>query len=174
MLEARVKIDAGVMRSAIKHLLIHHDSLRLRFKQDESGWKQLYSSPEGDVPLAVIDVSAIEEGQQAAVIEMSAAQIQASLSLSEGPVIRVAVYKPGPEQPVRMLITAHHLVVDGVSWRILLEDIRNIYEQVSLGHKIRPGIKTTSYKRWAKRLAEHAESLEVKQHLDYWTLPRRA
>ncbi|MBD2520823.1 amino acid adenylation domain-containing protein, partial [Nostoc sp. FACHB-973] len=59
-------------------------------------------------------------------------------------------------------------VVDGVSWRILLEDLQTAYEQLSLGQAIQLPAKTTSFKDWAQRLTEYAQSDILKSELSYW------
>ena len=67
-----------------------------------------------------------------------------------------------------MLIIIHHLVVDGVSWRILLEDLLTAYTQLSQGKEITLPPKTTSFKHWAERLKEYAKSEMPKEELSYW------
>jgi amino acid adenylation domain-containing protein/non-ribosomal peptide synthase protein (TIGR01720 family) len=69
--------------------------------------------------------------------------------------------------PNRLLIVIHHLAVDGISWRILLEDLQTAYQQLSQGEAIKLAPKTTSFKQWASRLAEYGES-GVASELDYW------
>src|ERR687895_217467 len=66
-----------------------------------------------------------------------------------------ALFVRGPERPPSLLLVAHHMVIDGVSWRILLDDLETAYLQATRGEPIRLGPKTTSYRDWAHRLAEH-------------------
>ncbi|HEY7496643.1 MAG TPA: condensation domain-containing protein, partial [Candidatus Tectomicrobia bacterium] len=94
--------------------------------------------------------------------------LQAGLNLSEGPLIRVAFFDLGAHQPSRLLIVIHHLAVDGVSWRILLEDLHTGYQQLSRGEAVRLPPKTTSFKCWAEKLTEYAQSGVLSQELDYW------
>ncbi len=67
-----------------------------------------------------------------------------------------------------MLIIIHHLVIDGVSWRVFLEDLQTAYQQLSLGEAIQLPAKTTAYKQWAEQLIEYAKSTEVRSQIDYW------
>jgi len=67
-------------------------------------------------------------------LEATAAELQASLNLAEGPLLRVALLDLG-DQPNRLLLVIHHLAVDGVSWRILLEDLQQAYQQLSQGRQ---------------------------------------
>src|SRR5262249_36026591 len=80
-----------------------------------------------------------------------------TLDLVEGPIVRVVVFKMGRDAS-RLLVVAHHLAVDAVSWRIVLDDLWGAYTQAKRGLEIALPAKTTSFKRWAERLAEHALS----------------
>src|SRR5262249_36613368 len=66
-------------------------------------------------------------------------------------------------------ILAHHLVVDAVSWRILLEDLNRTYTQ--LAHHLKADLprKTTSFKEWAEKLSEYAQRDDVRREVEYWT-----
>src|SRR5262249_25629766 len=70
--------------------------------------------------------------------------------------------------PSRLLITIHHLIVDGVSWRILLDDLQLLYRQLSQGRSIHLLPKTTSYRYWAERLLKKASTADLRQELNYW------
>ena len=68
----------------------------------------------------------------------------------------------------RLLIVIHHLAVDGVSWRILLEDFESAYTQLKEGQNVRLPAKTSSFQQWALKLAEYALTDDLKAELDYW------
>src|SRR6185369_10823124 len=92
---------------------------------------------------------------------------QGSLILSEGKLMRAVEYDLG-EEGRRLLLAVHHLGVDGVSWRILLEDLERGYEQLKRGDEIELGMKTSSYRQWAERLEEYSGSDELKDEVEYW------
>ncbi|MET9265068.1 non-ribosomal peptide synthase/polyketide synthase [Amycolatopsis sp. NPDC004079] len=71
-------------------------------------------------------------------------------------------------EPRTLHLAAHHLVVDGVSWRVLLEDLDRAYQQAVRGEPIDLGPRTTSFREWAKRLAEHAEAGGFDDELAHW------
>jgi amino acid adenylation domain-containing protein/non-ribosomal peptide synthase protein (TIGR01720 family) len=168
-LEASRALDAVILQQTVQHLLAHHDVLRLRFVKTESGWQQSYPELEGaEVPFVRIDLSSFSDGEQKAAIKTKAAELQASLDLSKGPLLRVALFERGTSQPSVLLIVIHHLVFDGVSWRILLEDLETVYQQLSRDEKIQLPPKTTSFKQWAWRLAEHAQSEKLQNEIDFW------
>ena len=168
ILEMRHVQDPELLEQVVQHLLEHHDALRLRFRREASGWQQVNASPDEVVPFTRVDLSALPENEQKLALEATATELQASLNLSEGPLLRVAFFDLGLEKASRLLIVIHHLVVDGVSWRILLEDFAHAYQQLSQGQAIHLPPKTTSFKQWAERLQEYAQSAELQQERDYW------
>jgi thioester reductase-like protein/non-ribosomal peptide synthase protein (TIGR01720 family) len=173
LLEVRQAIAPVLLEQAVQKLLEHHDALRLRFVRQESGWQQDNASPDEIVPFTRIDLSTVSETEQESAISDAAAELQTSLNLSSGPLVRVALFDLGASKPSRLLIIIHHLAVDGVSWRILLEDLQTAYQQLSQGEAIQLPPKTTSFKHWAERLHEYAQSAELQQELDYWLAESR-
>ncbi|HCF30473.1 MAG TPA: non-ribosomal peptide synthetase, partial [Cyanobacteria bacterium UBA11049] len=168
MLEVPPTSDPSLWEQVVQKLLAHHDALRSRFVQTAFGWDASHAAPEQTAPFSVVDLSKLPENQQAEAIEATAASLQSSLNLSTGPLLRVVLFQLGRQQPSRLLTIIHHLVVDGVSWRILLEDLQTAYLQLSQGQEIQLAAKTTSFKQWAESLREYAQSRLVQSELDYW------
>lgn len=168
LLQLRQKLEPALLAKAVQQLLIHHDTLRLRFECTASGWQQVNAAPDEVAPFSHIDLSAMPASEQLSAMEAAATQLQASLDLEKGPILRVALFDFGTKQPSRLLIVIHHLAVDGVSWRILLADLQTAYQQLSRGELISLPAKTTSFQGWAYRLQEYAQSLELKQQMNYW------
>ncbi|WP_193200774.1 non-ribosomal peptide synthetase, partial [Nostoc sp. MG11] len=162
-----------LLEEVLQQLLVHHDALRLRFVQQE-GWQQINAAVEEKVPLDVVDLSAIALEEQQAALETAGSELQASLNISESPLIRAALFKLGINQPNRLLLIIHHLAVDGVSWRILLEDLLNAYQQISHGEAVQLPPKTSSFKDWAERLTEYGQSEALTDELDYWLADSQA
>ena len=100
-----------------------------------------------------IDLTSVEACAQASALSAAAAQAQASLNLQHGPLVRAQLFELGEEQ--HLLLVIHHLVVDGVSWRILLEDFASAYRQLCRGEAVQLPAKTTSFRQWAQRLQEY-------------------
>ncbi|MEC2176879.1 condensation domain-containing protein, partial [Bacillus amyloliquefaciens] len=93
--------------------------------------------------------------------------IQGSMRLSDGPLMKAGLFQCADGD--HLLIAIHHLIVDGVSWRILLEDIVSGYRQAENGQVVQLPQKTDSFQLWAKRLSEYAQSETIKQEQEYWT-----
>jgi non-ribosomal peptide synthase protein (TIGR01720 family) len=168
LLEVQHVLDPALLEQALGQLLVHHDALRLRFMHSESGWQQVNASPDEVVPLTKLDLSALSPDEKRPDLEAAAAELQRSLNLSSGPLVRFALFDLGAKLPGRLLIVIHHLAVDFGSWRILLEDLQTTYRQLSQGEAIQLPPKTTSFKQWTERLREYAHSAELERELDYW------
>jgi amino acid adenylation domain-containing protein/non-ribosomal peptide synthase protein (TIGR01720 family) len=169
LLEVRQTLDPSLIKQAVERLLVHHDALRLRFSGEANGWAQHNADVSIDVPASWHDLSALDETQQTAEIERVAAETQASLDLSHGPSLRLVTFDLGSSKPGRLLIVIHHLVVDGVSWRILLDDLERTYDALKRGENVALPPKTTSYKQWAEKLSAEAESGTFDEEIEYWT-----
>ncbi|MCB0168541.1 MAG: non-ribosomal peptide synthetase, partial [Anaerolineae bacterium] len=174
-LQVHVQVEPELLRQALHHLLLHHDALRLRFAPNDTGWRQWHAQPDehnagkNTVPFDVVDLAHLSYSEQEAVIEDTAQVRQAGLDLAEGPLIRLMLFQRGPDQPAVLLWVIHHLVVDGVSWRVLLEDVNTAYQQLERGEPVRLPPKTTAFKHWAEWLTTYARSEQLTAVADYWT-----
>jgi len=169
LLRWRGSVDAGRLRVALHALMEHHDALRLRLvPTGEGGWSLENAGPEGHEPslLRVVDLSALPAGKQATAFAALAEQVQTGIDLEEGCLLKALHARMGRED--RLLLVAHHLAVDGVSWGILLEDLATGYAQAEQGLAVRLPAKTTAFRDWAERLAARAESAELAEQLPYW------
>ena len=170
LLEVSPEIDLEILQQVLEQILIHHDALRLKFTPAQTGWQQAnerFEEITSPSPM-VIDLSRLSQKEQSVALEEKATQIQASLDIQKGDLMRVALFHLGDNQPSRLLLAIHHLAVDGVSWRILLEDVASAYQQLKSGATIKLPPKTTSYKQWAHQLQDYARSQSLKTQLDYW------
>lgn len=168
LLELHQAIDPSSLRSVAQALLEHHDALRLRFEQTVTGWRQFNTGKSKDVPFAVVNLSELPEAEQEAAFKVESSDAQTTLNISNGPLARFVMFDLGANKPARLLIVVHHLAVDGVSWRILLEDLETAYQQISRGETIQLPPKTTSFKRWAGRLTDYSRSAQLRQELAHW------
>ncbi len=169
LLTVKEPMEAGILREVVRHLLIHHDALRLRFERTGPGWRQFNAGVDEAIPFHYLDLSKITPDMRSIALEIAAEEFQASLNLAEGPLFRIVYFHLGADEPGRLLIVIHHLAVDGVSWRILLEDLQTAYRQLREGREVQLPPKTTAFRDWARKLAEYARSPEVKQEFDHWS-----
>ncbi|HEU5227168.1 MAG TPA: amino acid adenylation domain-containing protein [Ktedonobacteraceae bacterium] len=162
-------IDACLLEKAFEALFPHHDALRLRFTQCEAGWQQVNVGNEPVPPFfEQCNLVGQTNERQQRMIEETQARVQASLDLAHGSLLRVVFFDRGQEQPDLLLICIHHLIMDNVSWQILLDDLQIAYQ--ALQQHVQPHFppKTTSYQRWAEELVRYAQSEKPLQELDFW------
>ena len=169
LLEVQGAADPSRVEQAVQQLLMHHDALRLRFTQEGGAWRQRIAPQDGLVPFEAVDLSRASRAEQATAIASHAARLHASLNLHAGPLVRVALFDLGAERNPYLLIVIHHLAVDGVSWRILLEDLQVLLQPA--GSANRPlSAKTTSFKSWAEKIECSTQSPARHDELSYWRL----
>ncbi|MGZ4123447.1 MAG: amino acid adenylation domain-containing protein, partial [Tumebacillaceae bacterium] len=167
VLEMAEQVDRAALQMAIEQLVRHHDLLRLRYGVDERG-SHAFLHEEAEVSLITVDLSELSFAEQETAWAVEGEKWQASLHLEDGPLVRFVWFDFGPERPSRLLLAFHHLVVDGVSWRILLEDLHTAYEQSKVGNAVQLPPKTTSFQKWAERLVAYAQSDTAQQERAYW------
>jgi len=144
-------LDPQRLEQALQTLLEQHDALRLRFSERQGQWRAEH---------AAVDKSQVLWQADSASPELFA-DAQRSLNLERGPLLR-AVLVNGPNQPQQLLLAIHHLVVDGVSWRVLLDDLQSAYRQQKLPEK------TSALRDWAARLQAYAVSEPLREELQWW------
>jgi amino acid adenylation domain-containing protein/non-ribosomal peptide synthase protein (TIGR01720 family)/FkbM family methyltransferase len=167
LLTLRQPVSQAVLERAASELVVHHDALRLRFREAGETWSQWNASPDPPSSFAHFDLSQCDEVQREDAIRQQAASLQSSLNLEHGPLIRFALFDCGP-QPAQLLLVIHHLAVDGISWGIILDDLQTLCEQFGRNEPAQLPPKTTSFKTWAKLLSEHAQSDAVLEELEHW------
>ena len=162
----------AALTRALAALAAHHDALRLRFRREEGRWRQRRLGPPPEAPpaspaslgvtgrqeMARIDLSALAEERVRTAVTAAAAAAQRSLDLAAGPLLR-ALWLDLPAGEARLFLAVHHLAVDGVSWRILLDDLATAWRQIGRGEPARLPPRTASFRRWAERLAEQARTM---------------
>ncbi|BAU16063.1 non-ribosomal peptide synthase (plasmid) [Leptolyngbya sp. NIES-3755] len=167
LLTVHQRLDFTVLKQVVQQLLSHHDALRSQFYQEENGWKAVNAELSPD-PCVEIDLSALPDAQQNSAMVRSIEQLQASLNLAEGALMRVVWFNFGANKSSRLLFIIHHLVVDGVSWRILLEDFQTLYQQQLQERGMQLPAKTTAFKQWSQRLQLYSQSEELQQTQTHW------
>ena len=168
LMEAPGGLEPALLEQATAHLLAHHDALRLRFRKEDGRWRQSYHSADVEPPFRAVDLRTTPEPELRTRIEAECEAAQGSLDLQSGPIVRVVWFNLGA-RPGRLLVVIHHLAVDSVSWRSLMEDFWQAYERLARGEEVALAAKTSSLRQWAARLSDHAQSASAHDELPYWT-----
>ncbi|MEH2625097.1 amino acid adenylation domain-containing protein/non-ribosomal peptide synthase protein (TIGR01720 family) [Bradyrhizobium sp. AZCC 1719] len=163
LLAPQTRIDWETLRRALTTIVDHHDALRLQFAQVDGTWRAAQGTPPSPSELLWIHTDVGDATQVTAL----ASAAQESLSLSSGPLLR-AVAMDLADGSQRLLIVIHHLVVDGVSWRVLLEDLASAYDQLKRDAVVALPPKSESYASWGERLHSYATTSELADELPFW------
>ncbi|OYE04337.1 non-ribosomal peptide synthetase [Nostoc sp. 'Peltigera membranacea cyanobiont' 232] len=162
LLEVNQSLDVQVIQKAIKTVSLHHDIFRLRFQQQADGWRQFYTENDWSFAWESIDLSAQSQQEQNITMQSHWDRLQQSLDLSQGPLAGAILFQLGGKRPHRLLIVIHHLIIDGVSWRILLEDLGDAIKGKSLT------LPTSSFQHWSNFLQSFTHSRSIQQEQKFW------
>lgn len=160
LLEVKDKLALHMVKAIFNVVVQYHDVFRFRYRFENGQYFQEYTDN------LVVDV----EEKEISLGELSkdATRVQGSLNIFEGPIFKVVLYRCLGCPRDRLLIVAHHLMVDGVSWRILIDDIETIYRGFKDSCKVALPSKTYSYRQWANALMGYINTEEGKQEVKYW------
>jgi amino acid adenylation domain-containing protein/non-ribosomal peptide synthase protein (TIGR01720 family) len=170
MLTWRTPPVADHLEQALRAVVAHHDGPRLRLRQAGGDWRLTMAEPDdlGRAKLLRV-VETDDEGTVRAVAD----ELNASLDLTRGPLLRARLFlDPAGRRPARLLIVAHQVAVDLVSWSILLDDLAVAYRQLDQGSEITLPPVGTRFQVWARRLAEYAGGPQFADQAAFWLAPR--
>ena len=155
------RLQPDLLHGALRTLLQHHSALRLRFHQENQRWTPSIAPQETSDLLTVLPNSEN--------LAADCAHLQTTLNYQTGPLLRAALFDAGGDRPGHLFLTVHHLAIDGVSWRILLENL----ETLLAGNPLPP--PTTSWPHWARQLALWPTTSAARKQIPYWnhTLEKR-
>jgi amino acid adenylation domain-containing protein/non-ribosomal peptide synthase protein (TIGR01720 family) len=165
MLDAKEGVDEKAIETIFGKILQHHDGLRMNYREENGTIIQTCHGIEYPPSLQVFDLRN-QDNWRETLLE-KANQIQASIDLENGPIMKLGLFHL--DDGDRLLIVIHHLVVDGVSWRLLFEDIDTLLQQYKKGEKLQLPQKSNSFKLWAEKLSQYADSEELLNEKTYWS-----
>ncbi|MCB0749172.1 MAG: non-ribosomal peptide synthetase, partial [Ignavibacteriae bacterium] len=160
--------DTDLIKQTAETLVYHHDALRIKinYKNADDEINQEFKEIM-DYPF--FEEYNIENGtDKKTEIEEICSRAQASLNLERGEIFKLILLKLS-ENEARIFFVIHHIAIDGVSWRILLEDFQFVYTQLKNKLELSLNPKTTSFKEWSSKLLEFSKSEKIKDDIQYWT-----
>ncbi|MCI0467043.1 MAG: amino acid adenylation domain-containing protein, partial [Beijerinckiaceae bacterium] len=167
VLNLREPLDLAAMELALVGVLRHHDALRTRFLHKGNGWRQMVAPDVAGVSIARIDLPKVSATERLAELKRIALA-RMEIDPSSGQMLRLAFAQDPGGEPGYLLVAMNHLVADGLSWRILLEDLQLAYRQARAGVEIALPAPTVSFAEWAQRLEAYAEGEAIKAEAGDW------
>lgn len=168
MLTAPAQIDAQTLELAFDAVVKHHDSFRMQFVQSGDTLVPGIATSVKKVHLQVTELDAVAEECRERTLAQACERVQRSFSLETAPLLAAGLIRLGADMPARLLVAAHHLVIDGVSWRILVEDLETAYDQLSRGIAVALPAGTTPFSAWATEMASPSVCERMRADLPYW------
>lgn len=171
LLSCPAALSWDALGAAVRAVADTHDALRLRLTDHDESWS-LEIQPPGAAAVhdmvRRVDTSAVGAADLAGLARVEVEAAAAELDPGTGQVARVVWFDSGPRTPGRLLLVVHHLAVDGVSWRILVDDLVQAYTRAAAGRA--PALRPvgTSLRRWAERLTEQATRPDRLAELPRW------
>lgn len=160
ILKAKDDININNLEEAMKYTAIHHDMLRATYRDDKLYIRRVEWGEVYELRVCKMEYGTHEE------FNNKANEIQSSMNLMRGPMFKGMVLNHNDEQ--YLLIVIHHLAVDGVSMRIVVEDLCRTYDQLINKEEVQFSSKTCSFIDWGNYLQEYTRSNRIKKEIDYW------
>jgi len=153
-LKPKELLDPLILEKALKAVINYHDAFHLRFVQE----RQIYVYK--DEPVLHVSVNEI--------VQSITEQVQKSLDIENGPVIKAILFDngEGTKREQKLLIVAHHLIIDGVSWRIFLNHLEIVYDQIINRELLSLPKKSTSWQDWIVALKKYAST--INNEIKFW------
>jgi amino acid adenylation domain-containing protein len=168
LLEVAAPLGPDTIRSAVECLLAHHDGLRAVWRQQNGQWTMLIQEPSQMAPWwEAEDLSHVADAKVGEEIESRCARLQTTLDI--GNILFRAVYFDlGEGRPARLMFVIHHLIIDGYSKAVFMQDLERACADLQQGRTPLLPPKTTSIKELAESIRRHAEGLDTQSELHYW------
>ncbi|WP_217606647.1 non-ribosomal peptide synthetase [Chitinophaga sp. GbtcB8] len=160
LLKSNAPVSAEALRKVFDSIILHHDALRMVYYKSAGRWIQ--ENKGEDHSYSFEEITLNDEAAFVAHCE----RIQAGIDLTHGPLLKVALFTNDRES--RLLIVAHHLVIDGVSWRILFKDLADLYTQYTQGAPLTLPGKTHAFRHWQEQQLKYAKSETLQKEEAYW------
>ncbi|MEZ3517135.1 MAG: amino acid adenylation domain-containing protein [Lachnospiraceae bacterium] len=160
VLHSKTPVDTYILRNAFEILLERHDMLRAVYTEADHGFEQSVGNLQDKESMYRFMVINVETEITSTIIEEKGNELQNSLDIANGLIAVFAVIQNSKEQYILMII--HHLVVDGVSWRIIVSD----FDAICQGGIDKLPLKTNTYRDWVNWMKDN--EIRFRKDTDYW------
>ena len=163
------KVSREKLEKTVDLIARRHDSLRFRYTkeivQQQEEWKQFYGASTN-----FYRTETIEQGTDIAkTITAICEKYQESFDIEKGDLARfVLIETPDSEEYNRFFMVAHHLAIDGVSWRFIIDDFESLISEETVDETLYLENKNNSFRDWINKLKNFAETEEIESQLEYW------
>ena len=162
LLDLKPQFALDRLEKTLQQIAKNHPAFSLRFSKTARSWKQQLLPESSLLGFDKIDFKAIPNAEIPAQITEIANEFQARLNLETGPLFRAVHFQTNTRD--KLLLIIHHLIVDGVSWRVILQDL-------AMSEKI-VASKFAGFDRWALQLDRLSKNYQNRENLHFWQQQR--
>lgn len=165
MADLKIEVDLHQIESALRKIIQHHKGLQMKYCLQR---KQLLSMNrrENEFMIPVYDLTLLPPGTQWTEQKKISSQLHALTDIGQELLLKAALFVLEGNRK-RLLLTAHHLVIDGISWRIILEDLDRLLHQLSCRQPLELTPATNSLQDWAVYLENRGKTISDEERT-YW------
>jgi amino acid adenylation domain-containing protein/non-ribosomal peptide synthase protein (TIGR01720 family) len=168
LLDVRQPIARDALHHALEALYVHHDALRLVLVATDAAPRLRFRSPEATTADFEVEALPDDAADEQGALAKACDRANASLDLERGPIFKAIAFTRGG-QVRHLLLVAHHVAIDVLSWRVLFEDLELLIAGSSnAGATQKLPAKTMSYKAWLEAVAARKQTPEIRNQLRYW------
>lgn len=166
IVELPKNIDFLLLEICLDILIQHYDAFHLRYKHIDNEWKQFLSKDQTSA--AIIEMIHIDKALNKTAWHRIISDIQNCFHLNNGPLFAIKLINIAKGRAAYMLMVGHHLLIDGVSWRIFLSHLERIYHEGGTDKNEKSMSAPTSFQDWAKSISGYAQKVSLDQYANYW------
>ncbi len=160
--------DSDLFKRVVQLIISRHDALRLSFEKIEEQWHSSVAKVEQLSVFESINLDNLTLAEQQAKINATIKKVSSSFRLSEGNLFRCLYFQTGDSQKDQVVLIAHHLVVDNVSWQIITNELSTAIEQLQNKKEVDLGVSSITYHQWSDHLRSLIQQENILSSLDYW------
>ena len=161
-------LKPDIVKQTFEKIMSHHHVLSSIFQQRDGKWKRCYElNLKRKECVTLIDLKSHKSQEQDQIMEEKINQLQSSLNIENGYLLKVALFNLSPTEQ-KLFVVIHHLVIDGVSWRLLVNNFCAIYQSLNNQQPIAIPQATHTFSFWSDKIHQYADSAELLSELPYW------
>ncbi len=161
-------LDLAALQHAFDALVARHETLRTRFVADGDDVRQQVDASAAPLQLHQDALAGLDEGaRQAAIETIAEAEALAPFDLASGPLLRVRLLQLAAQEHI-LLLTLHHIVADGWSMNVLIDEFLHLYDAAVAGSEARLEPLPIQYRDYALWQRSWLQAGEQERQLAYW------
>jgi amino acid adenylation domain-containing protein/non-ribosomal peptide synthase protein (TIGR01720 family) len=170
LLDLKQEFDRDRLKRALVEIAESHEAFRLRFRKTANGWMQHLVDDANVLAFDVVDLTSLRKEELSERLQATASQFQAQLDLESGPLFRAVYFQTDENTPDKLLLIIHHLIVDGVSWRVILQDLAMSCVAMEKGQAVSLSANSASFAQWTAKLNTLTENSHWDRDLAFWKM----